>query len=432
MGEKLVSMDYNGDGIDDLIVLSRKAGPEQIPCLYFYYGDHNFDSTPDLTKYSAEPWLLSNITIINAGDVNGDGYEDLLSLEYYYADYDSVAIHFYHGGPNADLLYDQEILTQGSWDTPRIEPRSRLGDVNNDGYDDIGCSVWAGDEYYSGHKLAVLYGHTWELQIISDTVDSSRRRNIEGVGDTNGDNIDDFVTGYAVSTPDGRLSSRYLHLGGSTNSIMNLILMYQRLNFGEWDFSAAYGIGDYNGDGYDDMVYCNGDSWYDNNKIRLGGPNILNTPEITVISSQIENMLFLGSYPKIAYGDFNGDGNSDLAGSDFRAFLWTGHAGIWLGNANPNGLFDLRISSPPSSPFHQFGMTLAAGDFNDDGYSDLAIAAPHSISSGAIHYPGYVYIFGGNTQFVTNEDLITIPEPDSIEMNYYPNPINGKADIYIR
>ncbi|MBP7309839.1 MAG: FG-GAP repeat protein, partial [Candidatus Cloacimonetes bacterium] len=123
----------------------------------------------------------------------------------------------------------------------------------------------------------------------------------------------------------------------------------------------------------------------------------------------------------------NGDGNSDLAGSDFRAFLWTGHAGIWLGNANPNGLFDLRISSPSSSPDQQFGMTLAAGDFNDDGYSDLAIAAPHSISSGALHYPGYVYIFGGNTQFVTNEDLLSIPEPDSIEMNYYPNPINGKA-----
>ena len=136
----------------------------------------------------------------------------------------------------------------------------------------------------------------------------------------------------------------------------------------------------------------------------------------------------LGSWQKVAYGDFNGDGFSDLAGSDWGAFIWIGHAGIWLGKANPNGQYDLRISSPSSSPYHQFGWQLAAGDFNGDGFCDLAVSAPQSDSPNP-RYNGYVYIFAGNAQLadttVANEDQVLAPEQALFRMRYYPNPHSG-------
>lgn len=344
---------------------------------------------------------------------------------------DSCAMQFYFGGPNTDFEPDFEIVVPKRFGTPRIRPVSCIGDVNNDGYDDLGCSVWANDEYNGEFKLAILYGGTWNLEILEDTVSHQLRHDIEPVGDVNGDGIDDFVTGFGATINGEFNIYRYLYLGSSTFNNNDRILMYQvpYANAGGQLFAAAYGIGDFNSDGYDDMVYCNGDSWYDNNKIRLGGPNILVTQEITVQSYQVTNLMELGSWQKVAYGDFNGDGFSDLAGSDWGAFLGIGHAGIWLGKANPNGQYDLRISSPPSSPFHQFGWQLAAGDFNGDGFCDLAVSAPQADGSGNPWYNGYVYILAGNAQLgdttVANDDDVIVPEQALFKMRYYPNPHSG-------
>ena len=429
LGEKLVVMDFNADSFDDLVVTTSKSGPDQEIGLMVYFGGNDFNSIADLTRLNQPPWLSAPNSVLNAGDVNADGIDDLMTLDFYHSDWDSVAIHFYYGGSNADLEYDYEIIIQADEGTPQIRPLSCIGDVNNDGYDDLGCSVWANDEYIGDFKLAILYGGTWELQIITEKVATNRHWDIEGVGDTNGDGIADFVTGYAVTTPNGLVTSRNLHLGGNPDNIMNPIVMYQVVD-GGGTFSAAYGIGDFNGDGYDDMVYCNGDSWYDNNKIRLGGTDIMMTEEFTVESFSAANLLQLGSWQKVAYGDFNGDGYSDLAGSDWIAFTWIGHAGIWLGKAIPNGMYDLRISSPPTSPFHQFGWQLAAGDFNGDGFCDLAVSAPQSDSPNP-WYNGYVYIFAGNAQLadttVANEDPVLVPEQAGFGMRYYPNPQAGDS-----
>ncbi|MCB5229257.1 MAG: FG-GAP-like repeat-containing protein [Candidatus Cloacimonetes bacterium] len=369
---------------------------------------------------------------MNAGDINADGFDDLLIVERFaIADEDSVALRFFYGGPNADLEPDFEIIIQASQDRYKIKPLSCIGDVNNDGYDDLGCSVWANDAFNHEFKLAILYGGTWNLEILDDTVIGHQyRHDIEPVGDVNGDGIDDFVTGFAATINGEYNFYRYLYLGSNTFNINDRILLYQVpcANSGGQMFAAAYGIGDFNGDGYDDMVYCNGASWYDNNKIRLGGPNILVTEEITVQSYQLANLMELISPQKVAYGDFNGDGFSDLAASNWRAFTWIGHAGIWLGKAIPNGQYDLRISSPPSSPFHQFGWQLAAGDFNGDGFCDLAVSAPQSDSPNP-WYLGYVYIFAGNPQLtdttVANEDQVLVPEQALFRMRYYPNPHSG-------
>jgi len=67
----------------------------------------------------------------------------------------------------------------------------------------------------------------------------------------------------------------------------------------------------------------------------------------------------------IAVGDFNGDGNLDLAGSD----IWDINVSIFLGDGKGN--FTL-VSSIPTGSTHQ-DHSVAVGDFNEDGKIDLAV-----------------------------------------------------------
>ncbi|NLK50269.1 MAG: T9SS type A sorting domain-containing protein, partial [Candidatus Cloacimonetes bacterium] len=134
---------------------------------------------------------------------------------------------------------------------------------------------------------------------------------------------------------------------------------------------------------------------------------------------------------RVVYGDFNGDGYNDIAGANFKAYLYQGVAGFWLGGANPNTTCDLRIDRPPTSPFHQFGYCMAAGDFNGDGYCDLAISAPHPLDTYDPIYRGYVYIFAGNPDLtdtmVPIDDYLIPPAADNIKINCYPNPFHAES-----
>ena len=84
-GYSIASIDFNGDSIDDLVVGSYRWNYDSIPGgtpqgkIYFYYGGNDFDTIPNLTmdgsQFSYYTCLGKNI--VNLGDVNGDGYDDL-------------------------------------------------------------------------------------------------------------------------------------------------------------------------------------------------------------------------------------------------------------------------------------------------------------------------------------------------------------------
>lgn len=426
LGRAMAALDFNTDGYDDLVVFTAKSSPNHFSAVNLYYGGAVIDTIPDLVWQSQFPYQISYGHILAAGDVNGDGYDDLMLNELYPTTMDSVMINFYYGGPNADLIPDHTLIIPFS-NHAELNIRYAIGDVNYDGYDDFGCQSY--DSNSNIPKLEILLGGIWQrVEVIGEGVSPQMDISVTGVGDVNGDEIDDFVVGYSSEITGGLESYRYLYFGANPLDLTNRILLYQTLSLNQI-FSGAFGVGDFNQDGFDDFVYCTDNSWMDGNKLRLGGQNILETEEITLHSPTNYNLMDIGQTPPV-WGDFNGDGYMDFAGSDYTESFWHGTAGIWLGKTNPNGIYDLRIINPPTSPYHQFGWDIAAGDFNGDGYDDLAISAPNSEDSEPF-YPGYVYIFAGNAQLadttVATDDPVQQDSTDTIEINYYPNPLSSSG-----
>lgn len=81
----------------------------------------------------------------------------------------------------------------------------------------------------------------------------------------------------------------------------------------------------------------------------------------------------------LAYGDWNGDGRIDVAVGDPAADgVTTDHAGeVWVFFGPIDTSIATRLASSQPSEGARFGETLASGDFDHDGYADLAIGAPH-------------------------------------------------------
>ena len=204
-GDAILAGDFNGDGQDDLAVNLRYQEVDEIPGrLNLYWGGPSFDSIPDLVMIRPGGFDVEGDQNFGAdaailGDVNGDGYVDLwVGNRYNHAD--SLRC-IYFGGPDIDAVPDVIL--------PFLDVCDRgmpAGDVNHDGYDDLMTGFTSP---YSGLGWVRIYYGGPEMDNVADVIidvvempgyQFHFAHGFGPLGDYNGDGIDDFgVASWASS-----------------------------------------------------------------------------------------------------------------------------------------------------------------------------------------------------------------------------------------
>ncbi len=253
-----------------------------------------------------------------------------------------------------------------------------IGDFNGDGYDDLAVSA-AGENSSTGAVYVYFGGENSDLQpdVVFRGTDEWEQLglSVAGAGDFNGDGYDDLMIATGNYPPTVKL-----YYGGPDYD------QYEDVSFSASYVSVGFGepmtkLGDINGDGFDDVAIGNGVV-----EIYLGRPD-----PVTDLMPDYE---INGYGTEVAYcGDVNGDGFDDvLIGNGGNPTVT-----IFGGSENFDLDFDAFLQGTAGSGF---GSSVAGGgDINNDGYSDIVIGAPDENVDGT-NAVGKVYVaFGGPNIF---------------------------------
>jgi hypothetical protein len=210
------------------------------------------DSTPDLVLDAEAADDNFGVSVSGAGDVDNDGFDDLIV-----GAWDAGKAYIYRGGAAMDNLSDV-VLTGDHCYGGFGESVSGAGDVDGDGCDDVVVSApW----FALGRSLegkAYLYLGGRDMDNVTD-IDFAGGADsyffgasVSGAGDVNSDGYDDLIIGEDCS--DSYRSGRaYMYLGGPRMDGAPEEILNGRAN-GDGFGVRVSGAGDLNGDGRDEIV----------------------------------------------------------------------------------------------------------------------------------------------------------------------------------
>ncbi len=415
-GKYTAALDFNGDGYDDLAVASPNyydGVNENTGRISIYFGGETFDDIADLVINGYYPSSSIGINISNLGDMNNDGKEDLGFTQH--PEISNVGAYILFGNTenntSADFSYIFPPYEYNNWLFIH-----GLGDMNNDGYDDAGISI---DKLVFESEFYIIYGSNNELLAdLFGAFGEYGRPGLAGVGDVNNDNYDDFCLGYHLSR-DPEINTNILYYGGEVIDTTNTVTLYEFTGLTNTNIGLA--AGNINGDEYADFVGDFGALYV---HVWLGSDNITNQYDLEL------NDTLGGSNGKgFDYGDLNNDGYDDMV-FGMPGYAWDdGRAFLFLGGEDPNSTIDFEFE--PTGVGRRFGSSVSIGNFNGDEFDDIAISGPESILQ---THPGYVYIYSGNADLedYVSTDENELPKKCNIEFKAYPNPFNPTIAFEIK
>ncbi len=372
--------DFDGDGYGDLAVTSRRistaseARPIDPPRVVVYEGRAVGRPLSPSTVIDAAPGQYSSTPywIANAGDVDGDGFSDLVLGMAGEAGHGRVDV--FRGSDSGLLSVPAFVLQSPSGSSGFGIVGTGIGDVNGDGFADIAVA--------EDGRIVVFHGRQSGGPIASAALlmgnDPSPFGSVAPAGDVNGDGFADVVV---VRTGDPARVEVY---GGSPTGLSVNAPMLTISAPSAFGLTAA-GAGDVNGDGFADVAIAASTGalvspW--RVQIHLGkatGPAA--SPSITIAAPAYAG----AKGPQLAAaGDVNGDGFDDLLvgspetliGAPTMKPLLTRAALYFGGVAGPSSFAVQTFTLPAlvSDYGGTFGSTVGAiGDFDRDGYDDLVI-----------------------------------------------------------
>jgi hypothetical protein len=409
--------DANWDGYDDFLVSMPNANQVRL-----YFGGPRFDTSRYMT-IAVRDSMVGGFggAIAGAGDINRDGYDDILiSAVFNSGGLRKGIVYLYLGGNNIDTIpafsfYDKHSAQDA------LGSISGAGDVNGDGYDDF----LIGEPYNWSDAVGRAYlfsgGKTLPTEpavtFASDSVEDFFGYSVKGIGDINGDGFDDIALG-ATARGSGYVS---VHFGGRTiSNVPSTVLkpIDGDNNFGS-DIQKA---GDVNGDGHNDFIVTAGNGAY----IYLGLDS--------VIYINGSHMGYGGYVSAGAGGDLNNDGYDDflIGNTNYRNVdsVMVGACCIYYGSKQ------LDTSSVyctmGETKWSEFGRSISfIGDYNGDGYNNVITIAPSypDTTGNEQNQLGKVYVYSHKKiDGIHNEGKSPTPHMFRLLQNY-PNPFNPSTTI---
>jgi hypothetical protein len=423
--------DVNGDGLDDLIVGAPRSGVEGTGKSYVIFG--KTDGTAiDLSAIDTRGFVIngemgndgSGYSVSTAGDVNGDGLDDLIVGAWRFSGVNNQYVlpgksYVIFGKTDGTAINLSAIasgtggfgITGVDWDSHSGSSVSTAGDVNGDGLDDliIGAPNTKIDRLYKG-KSFVIFGKadgtaidlsaigTGGFVINGENSNNYSGHSVSSAGDVNGDGLDDLIVGAFG------ISKSYIIFGKKDSTTIELSAIASGtggfvINGNSYNGKSVSSAGDVNGDGLDDLIV--GTPLSDLNGKKIVGKSYVifgKTDNTAINLSAIgtggfvingENAYDRSGFSVSTAGDVNGDGLDDLIVGSFEADpsgkSKAGKSYVIFGKINnaevnlsvvASGTGGLGFVINGESAGDLSGSSVStAGDVNGDGLDDLIIGA---------------------------------------------------------
>jgi len=380
--------DINGDGLDDVIIGALRANPDGLQDAgqsYVVFGSNNgFPSSLNVSDLDGNNGFTidgiaeedeSGVSLSAAGDVNGDGIDDLI-------------IGAYGADPNGENKAGQSYVVFGS--TGGFAPSLNLsaldgtngfaingiaegdyssqvsaaGDINGDGIDDLIIGAYGADP--KGNAFAgtsyVVFGspEAFPASLNLSALDGTNGFAINGIaeydisgfsvssaGDFNGDGIDDLI----ISAPGAETSAgqSYLVFGSKEGFSASINLssldgingsVLNGVNPNDFSGVSVSGAGDINGDGVDDLII--GASYADPNGNTNSGSSYVVFGTVPTLGTEGKDTLNGTFGDDALYGRggndeiFGGEGVNTLLGEDGNDLIYGGSQTDYINGGNGN------------------------------------------------------------------------------------------------
>ncbi|MBN1619217.1 FG-GAP repeat protein [candidate division WOR-3 bacterium] len=400
--------DVNGDGYDDIIAGAPYLmnGQAFEGAAFVFYGSENgLSSSPDWSAESDQVEAQFGWSVSSAGDVNGDGYDDVIigSPRFDAEQNDEGAVFVYYGSKKGLSLEPDWTFWSEMENAFFGFTVSSAGDINGDGYDDIivGAPYYSEDFEDEGAILVFLGstsgpGHEpfWIYRSGQDWANLGHC--VSSAGDVNGDGFDDIIAGAPyLNFEENEYGSAIVFYGSATSLSNTPDWSAMPIQIGTEYGTSVSSAGDVNGDGYDDVVigapmFSVKKPWEGAGFLFMGSSSGLSDLIDWSYSSGVENSVF--GYSISSAGDIDGDGFDDLIAGAYghkNSENFEGGAYIFCGSSSGLQKMYLHLFE---SGFEDalFGVSVSsAGDVNGDGFSDVIVGASGFPSdgreNGAIH-----------------------------------------------
>ncbi|MCK5015938.1 MAG: FG-GAP repeat protein [Candidatus Peribacteraceae bacterium] len=417
--------DVNGDGYSDIVV-----GNASINTIHVYHGSsEGIGLTPAWTRTVPQFGGGFGFSVSTAGDLNGDGFDDII-VGSPGVDYSKTGAAFFYLGSSTGLASTPENIesTGGNAFLPLITEGqfgysvSTAGDLNSDGYSDLiigaptfdhdlkseqkgATFVWYGNQDWDYGGVRTTSSADWSVN--GFVKEQELGTSVSTAGDFNGDGYDDVIIGAPGYLFNHNITgTAYIWYGDKTGLPSPPNLGSRVWSTGIIQKDSQLGrdvgtVGDINGDGYSD-IYVLANKYNNNSIVDAGAVFVFRggkNPRSDINSAWGK----IGTRPREIIetsitGDINGDNFADLAIIQ-RNLNDKGQINIYSGR---QGVFDRLptwvIKADPDEIFYSSNIS-ALGDVNGDGYCDIMIKSIRGDSSRIHLYQGQPQALGNTSNW---------------------------------